>query len=500
MKKSNFNKVLLIGLDGVPLDLIEKWKEELPTIRKLMCFYGILQSVIPQMSPTAWVSMITGADPGEHDIYDFFKKDDYEKKITTSYGIKTKTIWDYLEKKNFKSMLIQVPYTYPIKPINGKIIAGSPATYLSENVFYPKKLEKEIMKKIPDYKIGVDWQNIKNQNEEAFLDDLNKTTESITKSTQILMKKKWDFLMVVFEDLDRLLHFHWRYMDEKHPLHNKNSKETQKYRDSIKNYFKLLDSCIKKIIKNVDEKTLIMIVSDHGFGRLINQVKINNYLEKWKFLKKENAGGSLFFSKIKEKMITLAYRLGFYNIFKKLPRNFKSKLRDKLIKDKQTEKILWSKTKAWFDSFSGQGIRINLKGREPKGIIEKKDYEKIRINILKKLNKINYNGKKVIKKIYKREELYSKKFIADAPDLIPEMENGFLAKGGFSEKFIGEAKQENILISGKHQRNGMFIIYGKDVKKKKVSANILDITPTILNLFNIKKPKNMKGKILDILE
>src|SRR4030042_622984 len=210
MKNKKFDRVLVIGLDGLPLDLINKWKDQLPTIKNLMQLYGNLESVTPPLTPIAWTSFFTGVNPGKHNIYDFFKNDNYKKDIVSGRDLKAKAIWDYLTDKKLKSILVNVSYTYPIKPINGIVIAGTPASRSVKDFIYPSKMKDRILKKVPEYKMGVDWQNI-NNNDDAFLKDLYKVTENQKKASLLLMKEKWDFFMVVFEDLDRIFHFHWMY-------------------------------------------------------------------------------------------------------------------------------------------------------------------------------------------------------------------------------------------------------------------------------------------------
>jgi len=493
---------MLIGLDGVPLNLIEKFKSELPTFNKLLKYYGNLSSVIPAHSPPAWVSIFTGLDPGQHGIFDFFRKKGYKDQLMTSKNITSKTIWDYLKEKKLKSNLIQVPYTYPVKPINGNLIAGTPATYLSENIFYPEKLKQKILKKMPDYKIGVEWQNLNNENQDAFLKDLHQLTENITNATILLMKEKWDFSMIVFEDFDRILHFHWLYMDESHPLHNLNKQKSKKYKNSIKNYFKLLDTSLKKILEKTDERTLIILVSDHGFMPVSKQVRINTVLEKLNLLTKTKQEKPNLKEKIKEKIVSITYKFGFYNIFKILPRKTKTILRKNLIKEetKEETKIIWEKTKAYFDSYAGQGIRINLREREPGGTVDKKDYKKIRDKIIQELKNLKYQGRQVVKNVYKREEVFSKKFLDQAPDIMFELNKGFTAKAGFSEELFEIPRVGKAIKSADHSREGFFSFYGKDIKIKQTNAKSIDIVPTILNIFKIKKPKEMKGKVLDILD
>ena len=489
----NYNKVLLIGLDGAPLELIEEFKDELPVIKSLMNgVYGKLDSVIPPLTPVAWTSMVTGVNPGKHNIFDFFKNEDYEKQIATNDDIKAKAIWDYLNEKNLRTVLINVAYTYPIKPVNGFVIAGTPGNTAFGDFTYPESLKQTLLEEVPGYKIGVDWQNI-NNDDDAFIKDLREVTTNQTKAGLMLLKENWDFFMIVFEDLDRIFHFHWRFMDKNHPLHNLNKKETEKYKDSIKDYMKFLDKRIGELVEKVDKNTLIILASDHGFGPLIKQVKINNCLEKFGFLKRKRYENK----KESGKFIHFMYRLGFYKFFKKLPNKIQNIFRKKVIasKEQDEEVIDWDNTQAWLSSISNQSIRLNIKSRESKGIVDTSDIKKVKTEIISKLMGIKDNGKKVIKRIYRPEELYFGEYIENAPDLLIEMEDGYAAQKGFSENFFEDPREGRVFKSGDHIRGGFFAISGEGIKKRKTGASILDITPTILKNFNIKKKLDGKSII-----
>jgi len=507
------NKVLIIGLDGATFDLIKPFikKGELPTFECLMKkgSYGNLQSVIPPLTPPAWTSLITGKNPGKHNIFDFFKlnSSNYDKVVVTSYDRKAKPLWEILNKYNIRTGILNLPFTYPPEKINGFIVCGSDIVSLKSDFTYPKELKKELLNKIKNYRIGINWNYIDNEDYENFIKDLNIVTEKLEETAFYLIKKyKPNFFMVVFDDLDRLQHFFWRHMDSKHIMHDK--KISEKYQDSILNYYKKLDLIIRKLLEFTTKDTIVLIVSDHGFGPLYKEVYINYYLKNLNLLKlkKEKKLQKSFLNKLgitKENLIHLLKLFNLDWMIKKTPYKLKIFLDYNINSSISSNSTIdWSKTKAYFFSISGQSIVINLKGRQINGIVNSgKEYNTIRNLIIKELKKLTdeSNGKKIVKNVFKREEIYNGPHIKNSPDLIIQMEEGYTAKEGFSEEPILLSKQGSAYKSADHRINGIFIIKGPNIIKSKEinNANILDITPTLLYLLSIPISEDIDGKILE---
>jgi len=506
------SKVLIIGLDGATFDLIKPWIEqgELPTFKNLMKegVHGDLNSTIPPLTPPAWTSLITGKNPGKHNIFDFFKlnKNNYDRAIITSLDKKSESLWNILNKHNMKTGILNLPFTYPPENINGFIVCGSESISVKSDFTYPKNLKKELLENIKGYRQGLNWSYINKEDHDSFIKDLNFVTEKLEETSVYLIKKyKPEFFMVVFDDLDRLQHFFWRHMDKKHPMYDK--EKSEKYKDAILNYYKKLDLVINNLIKFADKNTFIMILSDHGFGPIYKEVYINHYLRSLNLLKlkKEKELQKSILKKLgitKENLIYLSNSYKLNKIIKKIPYKLKVFLNSNINSTKLGDSSIdWFNTKAYFFSHSGRGIMINLKNRQINGIVsEGKEYDSIRDLIISKLKRIkdDSTGKRLIKNIFKREEIYKGSYIKNSPDLIVEMEEGYIAQEGLGKEPIMLSKQGSAYKSADHKANGIFIAKGPNIiKNKKIkNANILDITPTLLYLLNIPISKDIDGKIL----
>jgi predicted AlkP superfamily phosphohydrolase/phosphomutase len=511
---SNAKKVFVIGLDGVSFDLIMPWIDngELPTFKRLLehSAYGGLKSTIPPNSAPAWTSSVTGKNPGKHGFFDFVERslDNYNLRLINASDIQAEFIWEMLEKHGLKSIIINLPPIYPPQKINGIMITGmlSPA---GSCISYPKRIQQELENKIKNYKIDIDWRKLYKR--DSILEEIWDVTQKRLKASIYLMEKySWDLFMTVFTGTDRIQHLFW---SEK---------------DKMLAYFKLIDKAVEELEKRLDRDTLLIIMSDHGFGGARKSLYVNCWLERLSLLKRKrkNDGFSDYASwqslkqqedkRIKAKpfktmvkkileQVTLflgitreniANLLGYFGID---PKSLMSSRLFVLLQE-TNKAIDWINTKAYLTSSNQmEGININVANREPNGIVcQGVDYEYYRQLIIEKLKEWRdpENSDKVIWKIYKREELYSGSALNKAPDIvfIPNAYD-YIVSSLFRRKAI--IKNRN--ITGRHTANGMILIKGAEILKNKelTGAEIVDIAPTILYFLNQAIPDDLDGAVID---
>ncbi|MCA9926247.1 MAG: alkaline phosphatase family protein, partial [Anaerolineales bacterium] len=157
------NKVLLIGLDGATFDVIRPLAEagRLPHLNRLLHegAWGTLNSTIPPISPTAWTTITTGKNPGQHGVYDFRKfaqvgvsDIDYQRLKN-----KHKRIWDLLGEAGLRSIVIDVPFTFPPTPLNGVMLTGYGTPRTPDTIFtYPSDLIERVPQALrPEIRVGI---------------------------------------------------------------------------------------------------------------------------------------------------------------------------------------------------------------------------------------------------------------------------------------------------------------------------------------------------------
>jgi predicted AlkP superfamily phosphohydrolase/phosphomutase len=454
------NKVIVIGLDCAPPRLVfNELLDQLPNLNFLI-ENGIsapMRSSDPPITIPAWMIMSSGCDAGFLGAYGFRHRKDNSYKdiwIANANKIKMQKVWDILGDFGIKSCLIGIPPTYPIKRIEGWMISGFITPDITKKYTHPPDLKLEINSLVKDYMFDVVFRTDKKDQLRKDLLEMTKKRHKVIK--YLLKEKPWDFFMFVEIGLDRLQHAFWKYFDEHHIRH-----EPGKYSEVIPEYYKLLDKQIGEILQIIDKDTKVLVVSDHGAKAMTGCFCINEWLIKENYL---------VLNKYPDKMTSL-----------------------------DDCDVDWSKTKAW--GWGGYYARIffNIKGREENGVIDPKDLDKEKKILIEKIKNIkDPSGKTMNNTIYEPKDLY-KMVKGDPPDLMVYFEDLYWRSAGtlgHNKLYLDE--NDTGPDDAVHDFDGILILYDpKNKNKKKIErVSILDVAPTILNIFGIDIPGYMRGEVI----
>ena len=500
------SKIFIFGLDSATFDIIFPLIREgqLPNLARMMnegC-YGILQSTIPPHSAPAWITFMTGENPGKHGAYgfrtyDLTKYTAFDENLVNSSLFRGKTIFDYLSKLNKKVVAFTIPLTYPPWPINGVMVAGYPTPDERKAFTYPPEIGKEL-EPLTDLKIDRKLASSIETQIKSYRFENDQLTKGIIK---LLKKDRFDLFAFVTGILDSAQHTLWRYRNPQDPFFDE--EKHRKYGHLIEDLYIMLDESLGKILEYLDEDTHIFIVSDHGAGpRPIKFFNTNFFLLKNGYLSLRNPVKRYINKKLRIFAEWAKEHLPIRDwVKKKLSAGLKEKISG--IRS-EIGSIVWRKTKAYRIPFyyPYDGINLNVKGRQPEGIVDpNNEYETLRNEIIEKLSNLNGQfGEKIILEIYKKEEIYNGPFLDRAPDIIFRVNENYDLGPGFDSLIEDVPKSLLSGNSGYHRMEGIFIAKGPNIEKKGDigKAEMLDIAPTVLYCMGLPIPKNMDGKVLDI--
>jgi predicted AlkP superfamily phosphohydrolase/phosphomutase len=500
-------KTMIIGLDGVPLELIQPWARDgfLPTLQRLMetGVVGNLRSTIPPTSGPSWSSFVTGMNPGKTGIYDFL----YRQEGTYSFPPVNaslrggKTVWRYLSDAGYRVGVLNIPMSYPVEQVNGFMVSGWLTPYAAKDYIYPAELAAELEREIGEYRI-YPTETFTENRRDSFLQSSYELLEMRTRTALYLAKNKaWDVFMTVFFDTDRLLHQLWHYLDPEHPWRGDSEDKSWIVRD----YFQEVDRSIGRLIETADDDTQIIILSDHGMGRAKNFIVLNNWLLETGLLHLKGDPWTRFKDLMFRRGFTLrnvhqiADRLGLARTAEYVAGYFV----DHLLKIAFLSflDVDWSQSKAYSFGRHLGSVYINVKGREPQGIVEPgAEYEAVRDEI----ENLAYDfrdprtGRKLIGEVLRREDIYSGPFVERAPDLIlrpKEPSDIFFGLADFGHR---ETVSRVYRYTGMHRDDGMLIMNGPGIRPgaEIAGAVIHDIAPSVLYAMGLPIPADMDGRIL----
>ena len=442
-------KLLVIGLDCLEPSLLESWKESLPNLSALIegGWFKKLKSTIPPITIPAWVSMFSGKDPGELGIYGFRnrKPGSYELFIPNATHVREKRLWEIASENNLRCFSIAVPLTYPPVGINGIMISSFLTPEGAEDFTYPKGFAGKL-DKLCGGRYIIDVKNFRTEEKDKLLKDIYLMTERRFNLVEALLKEDWDLFIFVEMGPDRMHHGFWRFMDKNHRLY----KPGNPYEDAIPNYYAYLDGRIGKILDSIKGEFAAIIVSDHGAKPMKGAISVNDLLEKEGFLK-----------------------------FKRKP-NERTRLTPDMVD--------WSRTRAWAEGGYYARVMLNLKGREPQGIVDKKDYQKLREELKELLSGV-VEGTKV----FYPEKIY-RSINGLPPDLIVHFGDLFWRSAGtVGNSSIYLFENDTGPDDANHSEFGVFLAYPKasfdlpqgdvvDIKEVfRISLDVLGIGDDSLN-------------------
>lgn len=505
------NKAVIFGIDGGSLKLIEKWQDELPNLKKMMSegVYGELESTFPPVTCPAWATMFTGKNPGKLGIYDFirYQPDQAQKfRINNYLDYASSTLWEMLNAGGKKVGLLNVAMTFPPQEIDSFMVCGvgSPSTTSAteSNITYPPGLKYALDDVVGNYEILPPVLLTIPGKEAEYIKAWNETLNKREKAARYLMgNMPWDLFVCVFFVLDLAQHYMWHHMDENHIRQG-----DERYRDAIKDLYIKTDGAIGRLMKEIPEGTNVLVTSDHGFGPMRGQFVVQRWLQHNNFLKFEGKTQPEVINSILCTVRNFLLAHLSLNTVRLVGRMLPKAIRKKLTplgtrKDSISEvyqSIDWSRTKAFGVGEIGD-IYINLKGREPQGIVEPgQEYETVRDEIIARLRQIAdpETGQQIDIRIFKKEEVYQGQYFNSAPDILYRIPQYPQTSSISSES---EEEWDEAPLTGHHVPEGIFFAWGPDIKQsgeKLPGLKIYDIAPTILHMFGFPIPGDMDGRVL----
>lgn len=498
------SRVLVIGIDGATFDLLHPWVEagDLPNLAQLMAegVHGSLESTIPPVTSPAWPTFATGKNPGKHSVFDFIRPIGGDFELVNASSIRAPTLWQLLSEAGRKVGVMNVPVTYPPAPVNGFIIAGM-LSPVGGTFTYPADLLNRYAGRIQPYRIAPHVQ-YKEGNETEFAADLLDLVERRGEyALQLMADYPHDFLMFHFQATDVMQHAFWKFVDPTHPRYD--SQAAGRFGPMLKRVYQRVDAFIGQMRDRLPGNATIIVMSDHGFGPLHYVVNLNLFLLERGLLQLKRGVWTRLKTGLFRAGLTpaslwhLVERVGLQNYVWQVSKSTRNKVVGKFL---SFDDVDWSRTLAYSIGHVGQ-IYINLKGREPGGIVEPgAEYEAVRQRVIEALQTLRHprTGRPLVDRIIPGDQIVHGPYAHSSPDL------HLVFDGYRAIAFPLFATDSRIVTrqirgdSGCHRSHGIFIACGPEIRQGEVveGTHIQDLAPTILHLMGQPVPDDMDGRVL----
>jgi predicted AlkP superfamily phosphohydrolase/phosphomutase len=357
-------------------------------------------------------------------------------------------------------VLVGVPQTSPPMPVNGELVScfltADPRT---DPFTYPLELGAEV-EGVVGGSYRVDVRNFRSEDRDRILAEVYDMTEQrFAVARHLLDTRPWDFFMLVEIGLDRLHHAFWRFLDPAHPRHEPD----HRYRDVIGSYYRYLDDEIGELLERFDDDTVVMVVSDHGAQPMLGAVCVNEWL-------------------VREGYLVLRETPTEPTPFKRLD-------------------VDWSRTRAWGEGGYYSRLCLNVRGREPEGIVDPADYEALRAELIDRLKALpGPDGVPIGTRVHRPEDLWLEQR-GIPPDLVVYFGDlAWRSNGGVGGGALHTIENDTGPDDANHAVDGLCIASGPGLHAgRRSDLHLYDIAPTILECFGLPPDDGMRGRPLQAL-
>lgn len=492
-------RVMLIGIDGATFTLLDPFMQQgtMPFLKSFIAggTRAYLDSVIPPLTPPAWVTLMTGRSPGNHGILDFFtpaEPGSLHLRTPTSHHVTAEYVWQIASRAGHSVTALNYPYMTPPRPINGYSMSGWIPWRHLRRACYPIGLFDEVKDLLGfgardmgmDLKIEAkcidgcspgeydEWIGLHTRRERNWMDTLRYMMEH----------HPTDLTAVLFDGSDKLQHLCWRFVDPAY-AHELRTPEEQRLHEVCLGLYRQLDAFIEEIVASAGPDAIVVLASDHGFGPSVETFYLNTWLHDHGYLAwAENAPAD----------DSDAGHVGLEAL------------------GKLSFMLDWSRTAAHTITSSSNGLRIRVR-REPTsdwsieraggdhhadGGVALEDYDAFRARLADQLLawKDPATGTPVVTRVWTRDEAFSGPHLPEAPDLTLRLRDHGLVSLLKSDVIVRPRPS----VMGMHRPEGIFIAAGPGVRQGVTldgHLGLLDITPLLLHALDVPVPVDLQGRV-----
>lgn len=502
-------RVFALGLDGGTFNLLRPLiaRGVMPHLGRMLArsSHGPLASTVPPLTSPAWASFATGKNPGKHGLLLFTQPDadpDAPPRLASAAQIDSRTLWEIAGDAGRRSITVNVPLTYPPRPVHGITITGMMTPRAAPTFTHPPDLPDRLPA-LQDYIIDVDLSDSSadlGQNQRfaeapgAYLERVDRMRAARTAvALDLIQSEPWDLFTLVYTGTDRLSHFFWKELTA---LANGVAPDEVHFGARLLAYFRDLDADLGRLLESLDEDSYALVLSDHGFGPAAERAfYLNSWLQEAGLLQAargETQWTNPSFWSVRLKrwpvigpLVRAAARW--------LPAGLNARVRKEIVRG-QDALFDRERSDAWTVPMASYVGGVRLRDDLPDGrraaIVDR---------LLETLPEVvdPETGERVVRRACRRESLYHGPHAEEFPDVVVvaderyEIVSILLDRGFTAPKVLA-------LRSGDHRDDGIFALTGPGVRTGQLQERwtLPDVTATLLHLLGVPLPDDLDGQVI----
>ena len=450
------HRLLVVGWDGATFELVDPLVRagRLPNLSALIerGRSAELSSTVVPISSAAWVSAVTGATPGHTGVYDFFEPvpESYDVRLTSSRSNAMPPLWRILGWHGLESIVFGVPLTWPPEVIDGVLVAGMLSPFDAQYA-HPPGLAAELRARGFEPDLGI-WRDDQQLTPQRMSRQLAIKRDALV---ELLGERDWDLAMVVFKSLDVLGH---RVFDGRTDT-------------AVAAWYEQLDRVLGDLLAAAGPDANVIVLSDHGFRAYGRQFFPHAWLVEQGFaVPRDGAAGP---AQASGPLATAR-------------REERSQALDSLD---------LARTRAFAGSAEGNfgGIRLNLSGRDPQGVVEPGEVDALLGEISARLLDEHIPGTRaaLVSRVWRPDELYPGPFADRLPDLLFEADRSIAVRPVARKRWFVDSSR----TFPDHTREGIWIAAGPSIPPapERGRHDVFDLAPTALHLLGLPVHEEMAG-------
>ena len=509
-------ETLLLGVDAACRPVLDRLPDgTTPNIDRLLegGATAPLESGIPPWTPSAWTTVTTGVNPGKHGVFGFLSFDGYDWSVVDATERSAHPLWTALDEFDRSSVILNVPVTSPPDEFDGALVPGYTAP--DDPTCYPEGLLGDLRDELGEYRVYPRHTGAGDATRDEKIAEYRRCAVLRDGAFRYLVDRfDPDFGFLQFQVTDSVFH------------------ECPDDPEAVAETYSAVDAAIGRTLDACDAETVVL-ASDHGMGDYGGyEFRVNEFLRERGDVETATSGGMPSWAPVRdeelvggggdradddragdgpsvaERAVEAASRVGITSqrIGRVLDRLGLTEAVLRVVPDDViragTEGVDFAGSRAYMRSRIELGIRLNVEGRDPEGVVPPDEYEATRDRLIDALSAVRTpDGDPVFEAVDRREAHFEGPRAEEAVDVvtIPAGFDQFLTESLRGEQFGPPSEPQN------HKLYGILSITDASTGDDPAGASkalddadphIMDIAPTILATMDVPADGRMDGSVL----